>query len=233
MRASIACAFFMFISVPVCFPSDTNSVIDLKRKPATFKNLQGQNFKGVLLVRADLDGLVYMEPESANGGRVSFTNLAPATLEALGIPTNRIQIAEARAKSKAKADAAYRQSAAAEAVAIQKRQAVDSKLRERDKQNQALAAKNQKGEALLAAIKSQREVVKQAQRQQDRDRERWIEGTGGYVTQSSDSRRGTTIDSDETRRSAYYASVRALREAQERLEDLESQYQNWKSSEEK
>jgi hypothetical protein len=41
------------------------------------------------------------------GGRVCYTNLSPALLEAWGIPTNRIAIARERARRKAVVDAQY------------------------------------------------------------------------------------------------------------------------------
>jgi uncharacterized protein YjbI with pentapeptide repeats len=72
---------------------------------ATFTNLQGVVYKGVTLTKADLDGVIYREP--AGGGRVCYTNLSPALLEAWGMPTNRIQIAQDRAKRKAVFDAQY------------------------------------------------------------------------------------------------------------------------------
>jgi len=72
---------------------------------ATFTNLQSVVYSNVTLVRADLDGVVWRDAEG--GGRVSYTNLSAAFLEAWGIPTNRIGIAKARAERKAVSDALY------------------------------------------------------------------------------------------------------------------------------
>jgi flagellar biosynthesis/type III secretory pathway protein FliH len=52
-------------------------------------------YQSVKLVRADSDGFIYLQ--EGGGGFISFTNLAPATLQELGVPTNRIALAEQRA----------------------------------------------------------------------------------------------------------------------------------------
>jgi hypothetical protein len=70
-------------------------VINFTNRVETLTNLQGQVYSNVDLVRADLDGLVYRS--ETGGGRISFTNLSPARLESLGIPTNRIAMAADRA----------------------------------------------------------------------------------------------------------------------------------------
>ncbi|HLH54726.1 MAG TPA: hypothetical protein VKY92_14030, partial [Verrucomicrobiae bacterium] len=46
--------------------------------------------------------------DGASGGRICYTNLHPDLLLSLGIPTNRIETARARAAQKAIADARYR-----------------------------------------------------------------------------------------------------------------------------
>ena len=60
--------------------------ITFTNRLATFTNLQREVFRDVRLVRADAAGIIYRE--GAGGGRVCYTNLPPAFLELLGIPTN-------------------------------------------------------------------------------------------------------------------------------------------------
>jgi hypothetical protein len=94
--------------------------ITFTNRVATFTNLQGTVYKDVTLTKADLDGVIYRE--EAGGGRVCYTNLSPAVLEAWGIPTNRIETARARAKRKAAAavaEAQYRRSVSAAVKAAQ------------------------------------------------------------------------------------------------------------------
>jgi hypothetical protein len=74
---------------------------------ATFSNLQGAAYRNVRLVRADLDGIIYRE--GVGGGRVCYTNLPAALLESLGISSNQIAVAKARADGRAVAAAYYRQ----------------------------------------------------------------------------------------------------------------------------
>lgn len=68
-------------------------------KTVTFTNLEGRIFKEVQFIRGDWDGVIWRE--GAGGGRVCYTNLNPALLEAWGIPTNRIGIARGRAQRNA------------------------------------------------------------------------------------------------------------------------------------
>ena len=82
--------------------------IAFTNKVVTFTNLQGRAFRDVRLVRADLDGIIYQEG-ATSGGRVYYTNLPVAFLESLGISSNRITAAKARADRQAVTDAAYRQ----------------------------------------------------------------------------------------------------------------------------
>lgn len=89
--------------------------ITFTNRTASFTSLQGQSYKGVHLVRADSDGLIWRD--GASGGRICYTNLDPELLESLGISSNRIEIARARAEHKAVADARYRALVLAEAQA--------------------------------------------------------------------------------------------------------------------
>jgi len=89
--------------------------IELNNRTGTFTNLEGRAFVAVTLVRADMDGVIWRK--GAGGGRVCFTNLHPDVLTELGIPTNRISIASARAENRAVSNARARAVAAAEAQA--------------------------------------------------------------------------------------------------------------------
>ena len=84
--------------------------ITFTNKTATFTNLQGRAYQDVRLVRADLTGIVYREAEGVSGGRVCYTNLPAAFLESLGISSNWIADAKAKADRRAAANAAYEQS---------------------------------------------------------------------------------------------------------------------------
>jgi hypothetical protein len=75
-------------------------------RTATFTNLQGAGYTNVMVVKADLDGIIWREGSS--GGRVCYTNLDPALLKEWGIPLERIEIARLRAGHKAVSDAQYR-----------------------------------------------------------------------------------------------------------------------------
>jgi hypothetical protein len=80
--------------------------ITFTNRTATFSDLQGRTYRQVQLVRGDLDGLIWRD--GASGGRICYTNLSPEFLEGLGISSNRIEVASARAEKKAIADARYR-----------------------------------------------------------------------------------------------------------------------------
>ena len=110
MKATLFLSFLAAV-----FLSALADDITFTNKTASFTNLQGQLFKGVQLVRGDLDGLIWRD--GASGGRICYTNLHPDLLESFGISTNRIEIAGARAQHKAVADARYRALAFAEAQA--------------------------------------------------------------------------------------------------------------------
>jgi hypothetical protein len=103
MKTTIAISVFLTL-----FYASAGDVIDLGRQPSSFKDLQGRQYNA-LLIKADLDGVVYVENGTTGGGRVSYTNLAPATLELWGVPTNRIEIAKQRAEKKSVSDVQYRE----------------------------------------------------------------------------------------------------------------------------
>src|SRR6266436_3358173 len=103
MKTTIAISVLLTL-----FYASAGDVIDLGRQPSSFKDLQGRQYNS-LLIKADLDGVVYVENGTTGGGRVSYTNLAPATLELWGVPTNRIEIAKQRAEKKAVSDVQYRE----------------------------------------------------------------------------------------------------------------------------
>jgi len=92
-----------------------NDVIDLTNRVFTFTSLDGTNYTNVTLMKADLDGIFWKREPAI--GRVSFTNIAPATLEALDIPTNRIEIAAKRASDRALADERFRANEATQGAA--------------------------------------------------------------------------------------------------------------------
>src|SRR3569832_25142 len=75
----------------------------LTNQTGTFTNLEGSVVSAVQLVRADGDGVIWVD--GASGGRVCYTNLHPSLLEKWGIPTNRIQVARERADDKAAEEA--------------------------------------------------------------------------------------------------------------------------------
>ncbi len=72
----------------------------------TFVTLQGTEYSGVTLVKGNKDGLIWRS--GGKGGLVNYTNLDPAFLTSIGIPTNYIEIARARAEHKKLSDAQYR-----------------------------------------------------------------------------------------------------------------------------
>jgi hypothetical protein len=110
---SVSMGFMAMILPEAALSSD---LIEFTNKVATFTNLQGEVLRQVVLVRGDLDGVIWRN--AANGGRVCYTNLQPALLEVWGIPTNRIDSARARAAQKALAAAKYQALAAADAQAV-------------------------------------------------------------------------------------------------------------------
>lgn len=107
MKAALLLTLWVALGNPA-FAKD----IVFENRTASFTNLQGQAYNRVELVRGDQDGLIWRE--GASGGRICYTNLAPDLLKELGIPTNRVELAKARAEKKALADAKYRAMAFAE-----------------------------------------------------------------------------------------------------------------------
>lgn len=87
--------------------------ITFTNRTATFRDLQGKFYRGVQLVRGDLDGLIWRD--GASGGRICYTNLDPEVLQSFGISSNRIEVARVRAQKKALADARYRSQVIADA----------------------------------------------------------------------------------------------------------------------
>ena len=130
------------LAVALNASAQTNGIITFANRQETLTNLEGRVYDRVELVRADLDGIVYRN--ESGGGRICYTNLSAATLEALGIDTNRIAIAAERASMSAeqrKADYARRMQEAA------------AKLQEEQLRQQAqaeAAAKAQKAQATPA-----------------------------------------------------------------------------------
>lgn len=98
-------AALFLVVVTAAFQPALADDITFTNRTATFTTLQGQPYRRVQLVRADLDGLIWRD--GASGGRICYTNLAPDLLESLGISSNRIEVARARAQKKAIADARY------------------------------------------------------------------------------------------------------------------------------
>jgi hypothetical protein len=74
-------------------------------KTATFTNLQGRVYTNVTLVKANRDGLLW---RGDGMGLISYTNLSPALLESVGVPTNRIEQVKTRAAQLAAANAKRR-----------------------------------------------------------------------------------------------------------------------------
>ena len=70
-------------------------------KFATFTNLQGEKFTGAELIHADATQVVFKTNNIF--GAVKFTNLSTATLESLGIPLSRLNLAHELEVQKAKA----------------------------------------------------------------------------------------------------------------------------------
>lgn len=79
--------------------AQTNSVITFTNRFATFTNLQGQMYSNVELVRAEDRRIMYRC--EGGGGTVYYTNLSPATLEGMGLSTNRIALAAEQARQEA------------------------------------------------------------------------------------------------------------------------------------
>jgi hypothetical protein len=93
----------------ICFGAadDSDSDIELGGKLTTFTNLQGHVYENVRLEHASLDGVIYSFTNTVGGGMAKYQDLSPDFLTSLNIPTNRIQIAEERAKLRAEQKARY------------------------------------------------------------------------------------------------------------------------------
>jgi hypothetical protein len=97
--------------------------IDLGQKPASFTDLQSNKYD-VILLRANLDGVVYTLPKHPGSVRVlNFTNISATDLEKWHIPTNRIELAAQRAAAKGKSDRAYKANVTAQSQALEEQQA--------------------------------------------------------------------------------------------------------------
>ena len=97
----------------------------------TIANAGGESIHAEL-VYADMDGIIYRCP--GGGGRISYTNLSLTELESVGVPTNRVAVAEQRA--------ALRSDQKKEEAARQAQQAALA-LEVMAERNQALAAQQQ------------------------------------------------------------------------------------------
>ena len=179
-------------------------------KTASFTNLQGRVYSAVELVRADLDGLIWRE--AGSGGRVCFTNLSVDTLERLGIPTNRIQIAAERAARKTTSDAAIRARLRSQSIAdaIEKKKKRDeweagAPAREREAQRLAALAK-------IKAVEAQLEV---AQQQLD---------VANAVTPTSAAGDPAFVESVMAQRRLINLRQLQVNEAQKQLERLKEEY---------
>lgn len=160
---------------------------------ATFTNLQGRAYKGVRLVKGDLDGVIWREAEGVGGGRISYTNLDVALLDSWGIPTNRIETAKTRAGQKAVKDAQYRAFLEKAARGDPAKAAEFYAEVERKRKAQAAA------QALAqAAMDRQREIqaLEDAQRELDRQRALAadINNAGGSVFVPNENRRQQEIN---------------------------------------
>jgi len=98
-----------------------DSDIELGGKVTTFTKLQGHVYENVRLERGTLDGLIYSFTNTVGGGMVKYKDLSTEYLTSLNIPTNRIQVAEAREKVRAEQKAQY--DADVRALALQRQEA--------------------------------------------------------------------------------------------------------------
>lgn len=158
----------LFLSVAVVFGQD----ITFTNKVTTFTNLQGQIFANVHLIRGDLDGLIWRS--DASGGRVCYTNLNTEWLTSVGISSNRVEIARARAAKKAISDARYRALVAAEAEANKAaRELAIHEMATEQAASQAAAQAATKAASLKVQQKADAERIQQMQARYDAlDREK-------------------------------------------------------------
>jgi hypothetical protein len=181
--------------------------ITFTNKTATFTNLEGQVYRDVALVRADLDGLIWRD-ENGSGGRICFTNLSQSFLDTLGIPPERVAVAKARAERRAVSEAQYRAAAAAEAQAQgQKRQ-----------EEQAKWAAGAPARARLAQQKAELEAIDALRAQ--------IQATEDKLERQRAVAHEATMQSPDT---SYYVVGDSLiqddlRKAKRRLAEMEAAY---------
>ncbi len=148
-----ACAL-AFAALATATRADTNDVVTFHDRIETITNLQGHIYEHVKLVRGDLDGLVYLS--DSGGGRISWTNLPPEKLEALGIDTNRISVAAERATMSAeerKKDYERR------------KQRADANIQQFEAQSQAQAQAGATGKSAGNAPSAQKHAHKKNQNQ--------------------------------------------------------------------
>jgi hypothetical protein len=191
--------------------SVTNTVIDLQRKPATFTNLQGRVFTGQLL-NADLDGVLYLMPDGIWRNKVPYTNLSPATLEYLRIPTNRIDLAIAHAKRKAIAERAYQQRLQEQREAIAEAAASQNKIAAKQAKRDAVIQKRQDA---ADALNTQKQLIRQLESRRD---DAW----NYYIDTPSDAFLvgGGVNDTDGTRLARARQADRDLKAARDKFSDM-------------
>lgn len=193
--------------------AQTNIVIDLQHRQAAFTNLHGRTYVGQLLT-ADLDGIVYMMADGTSRNKVWFTNLSPSTLESLGIPTNRIEMAKQRSIARIESNHRYET-----AVAVKRQQInedSDAKLAAAGEWAKIEAVNKAKTER-LGAIKAQIELIQQLQIERDRAWDRYIDTPSDVWF----ARNGVAVDSESIRRATARQADRDLVNAKEKLVQLQ------------
>lgn len=86
------------IAAIASLPTFTNQIV-------TIVTSEGVGYTNISLIRASLDGIIYLVPESTIGGCIYYTNLALDDFARFNIDTNCIAIAEERAIVRSKAEA--------------------------------------------------------------------------------------------------------------------------------
>jgi hypothetical protein len=198
--------------------ASASDIIDLGRRPASFKDLQGREYNALLL-KADLDGVVYVENGTTGGGRVSYTNLAPATLESWGVPTNRISVAADRIVAKTKADKRYRQANEEQIRLAAEQQAEMERQWEKDRPKREAAEALKKLSDRQAAIAAQEDRVRNLKRQVEDAFDRWDKGGDAGV--HGNTQTGARYEDNDTRYNDYVNAKAALKQAQRQLEDMQ------------
>jgi hypothetical protein len=131
----LLCAATLSLLLQAGFLNCPAQNIYFTNRSETITNAQGDPIRAEL-VYADLDGIIYRCP--GGGGRLSYTNLSLAELESLGIPTNRVAVAEQRAALRSEQK---------QADAARKAQQAALALQQMAERNQALAAQQSSGGA--------------------------------------------------------------------------------------